>query len=175
LEITVLDKALILISAPVGFGKTTLLAEWIARASLPAAWLSLDDGDNDPARFLGYVIAALNMALAMPESRLCETTQAMLQSGRPIPIQSTLITFINELTDISGPFALILEDYQVITSPAVNEVLAFILERLPSHAHLIIASRVDPSIPLHRLRAAQRLFEIRTDHLRPAGMKPAYS
>jgi LuxR family maltose regulon positive regulatory protein len=161
-----LDKTLILVSAPAGFGKTTLLAEWVAQAGLPVAWLSLDAGDNDPNRFLGYVIAALNIALAGGERAICATAQSMLQSVQPLPIQTILVAFINDLTSISTPFALVLDDYQFITGPAVHEALTFILEHLPPHVHLVIASRVDPSIPLHRLRAAQRLLEIRTEDLR---------
>lgn len=160
------DKALILVSAPAGFGKTTLLAEWVAQAGLPVAWLSLDTGDNNPNRFLRYVIAALNIALADQEADICATAHAMLQSVQPLPIQTILVAFINDLTNVSDPFALVLDDYQFITGPEVNEALTFILEHLPSHVHLVIASRVDPAMPLHRLRAAQRLLEIRTENLR---------
>ncbi|HLO18527.1 MAG TPA: LuxR C-terminal-related transcriptional regulator [Anaerolineales bacterium] len=161
-----LDKTLILVSAPAGFGKTTLLAEWVAQAGLPVAWLSLDAGDNDPNRFLRYMIAALNVALANGETAICATAQSMLQSVQPLPIQTILVALINDLTSMPEPFALVLDDYQFITGPEVNEALTFILEHVPSHVHLVIASRVDPSLPLHRLRAAQRLLEIRTEDLR---------
>jgi LuxR family maltose regulon positive regulatory protein len=166
-----LDKALILVSAPAGFGKTTLLAEWANQAGLPVAWLSLGAGDNDPNRFLAYAIAALNTAFVDREKPVCSAAQAMLQSVQPLPFKSILVTFLNELMDISQPLALVLDDYQFITNPAVHEALTFILERLPLHVHLVIASRVDPSIPLHRLRAAQRLLEIRTDQLRFSGVE----
>jgi LuxR family transcriptional regulator, maltose regulon positive regulatory protein len=161
-----LDKALVLVSAPAGFGKSTLLAEWVSQAELPVAWLSLDAGDNDPNRFLRYVIAALDTALAKQAAEICVTAQDMLQSPQPIAIQTMLVALINDWTQIPKPFALVLDDYQVITNPEVHEALTFILEHLPAHVHLVIASRVDPSLPLHRLRAAQRLFEIRTDQLR---------
>jgi LuxR family maltose regulon positive regulatory protein len=161
-----LDKALILVSAPAGFGKTTLLAEWAAQASLPVAWLSLDAGDNDPNRFLRYVIAALETAFTEQRAATWVSAKDMLQSVQPLPIQTILVALINDLTDITEPFALVLDDYQFITGSAVNGALTFILERLPPQVHLVIASRVDPSIPLHRLRAAQRLLEIRTDDLR---------
>ncbi|HZD58204.1 MAG TPA: LuxR C-terminal-related transcriptional regulator [Anaerolineales bacterium] len=161
-----LDKSLILISTPAGFGKTTILAEWAAQADLRVAWLSLDGGDNDPNRFLRYVIAALNNAFAKTEAGICATAQAMLQSVQPLPLQTILVALINDLTDLSEPFALVLDDYQFITSPAVNETMTFILEHLPRQMHLVIASRVDPFLPLHRLRASQRLLEIRTDELR---------
>jgi LuxR family transcriptional regulator, maltose regulon positive regulatory protein len=164
-----LDKALVLVSAPAGFGKTTLLAEWTAGAPLPVAWLSLDPGDNDPNRFLNYVIAALQSALSEHTATLGSAAQSMLQSVQPFPVQTILVTLINELADYAEPFALILDDYQFITSPAVNDAMAFFLEHLPPNVHLVIASRVDPSLPLHRLRAAQRLLEIRTDDLRFRG------
>lgn len=164
-----LDKALILVSAPAGFGKTTVLAEWATQAGLPVAWLSLGAGENDLNRFLAYVIAALNTVFVDQERPVCSAAQAMLQSVQPLPLKSILVTFLNELTDISQPFALVLDDYQFITSPAVHEALTFILERIPPQMHLVIASRVDPSVPLHRLRAAQRLLEIRTDQLRFSG------
>jgi LuxR family maltose regulon positive regulatory protein len=134
-----MDKALILVSAPAGFGKTTLLAEWAAQAVLPVAWLSLDEGDNDPNRLLRYVIAALNNALANTEAAICATAQAILQSVQPLPIQTILVALINDLTDISEAFALVLDDYQFITSTAVNEVLTFILEHMPPQMHLVIA------------------------------------
>lgn len=161
-----LDKALILVSAPAGFGKTSLLAEWVTQAGLPVGWLSLDGGDNDPNRFLRYVIAALNNVLSITEAAPCANAQAMLQSVQPLPIQTILVALINDLTDIPSPFALVLDDYQFITSPAIHEALTFILEHLPPHVHLILSSRVDPSLPLHRLRGRQQLIELRTEDLR---------
>ena len=158
------DKALILVSAPAGFGKTTLLAEWAARASMPVAWLSLDAGDNDPHRFLAYAIAALNTAVK--GSSICTAAQEMLGSIQAIPIQTILFTFINELTEISQPLALVLDDYQFITSAGVNEAVTAILERIPPNLHLMISTRVDPSLPLHRLRARQQMVEIRSEDLR---------
>jgi LuxR family maltose regulon positive regulatory protein len=139
-----LDKALILVLAPAGFGKSTLLADWAAQAELPVAWLSLDAGENNPNRFLRYIIAASNIALAKQEGIVCETSQAMLQSVQPIPVQAILISFVNDLIDIPELFSLVLDDYQFITSPAVNEALTFILEHLPPQVHLVIATRVDP-------------------------------
>ncbi len=163
------DKALILVSAPAGFGKTTLLAEWSAQASLPVAWLSLDAGDNDPYRFLRYALGALEAAFAAQKVAICVSTRDMLKSVQTLPIRNILVALINDLTDIPEPFFLVLDDYQFITSSAVNEAMTFILESLPPQAHLIVASRVDPSFPLHRLRAAQRLLEIRMDDLRFSG------
>ncbi len=159
-------KALILVSAPAGFGKTTLLAEWSAQAGWPVAWLSLGPEDNDPARFLRYVIAALDTALAGEQGSPCITSRAMLRSIQPLPLQAILVSFINELANVPQPFSLVLDDYQFITSSAVDQALSFILERIPPQAHLVVASRADPSFPLHRLRAAERLLELRTEDLR---------
>ena len=161
-----LDKALILVSAPAGFGKTTLLADWVAQADPQVAWLSVDAGDNDLNRFLNYVVAALHNTLSEQSTDICATTLAMLQSVQPLPTQTILITFINELTNISEPLALVLDDYQFITSSTVNEAMSYILEHLPPQIHLLIASRVDPSLPLHRLRASGRMLEFRTEELR---------
>ncbi|MGE5251501.1 MAG: LuxR C-terminal-related transcriptional regulator [Bacteroidota bacterium] len=160
------EQALVLICAPAGFGKTTLLAEWAAQAAVPVAWLSLDSEDNDPSRFLRYVVAALNTALAGNGISIGAASGAMLKSIQPLPVQAALVALINELVDLTEPLALVLDDYQFITDPGVHEGLAFLLEHLPAHTHLLIASRVDPDIPLHRLRAAQRLREMRTEDLR---------
>ncbi len=167
------DKELILVSAPAGFGKTTLLAEWAAQANLIVAWLSLDNEDNDPYRFLRYVIAALDSALTSTKANSVATAQAMLQSVQPLPIQTILVALINDLTEVVKPFALVLDDYQFITSPAIDEALTFILRHLPHHMRLVIASRVDPNLPLHLLRAAQHLLEIRTEDLRFTGNETA--
>ena len=159
-----LDTSLVLVSAPAGFGKTTLLAEWAAQAGMPVAWLSLDAGDNDPRRFLAYVIAALNRPFK--DAPVCTAARAMLESFQSPPFQTILFTFINDLTEISQPLALVLDDYQFITSQGVNEVLTAMLEHIPADLHLVISTRLDPSLPLHRLRARQQMIEVRADDLR---------
>lgn len=161
-----LDKALILVSAPAGFGKTTLLAEWAGQVGMPVAWLSMGPEENDPARFLRYLISALIRALRGDGTSICASSRAMLQSIQPVPLRTILVTFMNELADLSRSFALVLDDYQFINEPVVHQALTFILEHLPPDAHLVLATRVDPAIPFHRLRAAQRLLEIRTEDLR---------
>jgi LuxR family maltose regulon positive regulatory protein len=161
-----LDRALVLISAPAGFGKTSLLVEWTAQAQMPVAWLSLDAGDNDLHRFLNYVTAALNGAFPARDEPVCTVTQEMLQSIQPLPLQTLRITLINELAEIGESLVLVLDDYQFITSSEVNQSVAFLLEHIPSNLHLIIATRVDPNLPLHRLRVRGQLAELRAADLR---------
>ena len=154
-----LDRALTLISAPVGFGKTTLLGEWLARkaAAVPTAWLSLDEDDNDPVRFLTYVVAALN---GVSES-VGSAALAMLQVPHSPPIRVILTSLLNDLAGTPDDLILVLDDYHAITSPAVHDAIAFLLVNLPSHIHLVIATRSDPPLPLSRLRARDQLVELR--------------
>ena len=164
-----------LISAPAGFGKTTLLSEWIAAHTpsprLPrkgvgvrAAWLSLDQGDNDPARFLMYLVSALRtVAENFGEGILAGLQAAQLQ---PPPVESILTDLLNEITAIPYPFFLILDDYHVIDARPVDHILNFLLEHLPPQMHLVIATREDPDLPLARLRALGQLNELRAADLR---------
>jgi LuxR family maltose regulon positive regulatory protein len=161
-----LDKALVLVSAPAGFGKTSLLVEWTSQAQLPVAWLSLDAVDNDPHRFLNYVTATLNGVFPARDVPVCAATQEMLQSIQPLPLQTLMITLINELADMGESLAFVLDDYQFITGSEVNQGVAFLLEHMPANLHLIIATRVDPNLPLHRLRVRGQLVELRAADLR---------
>ena len=113
-------RKLTLISAPAGFGKTTLVSEWVAGCGRPVAWLSLDEGDNDPARFLTYLVAALQTIAA----NIGEGVLAMLQSPQPPPIESILTALLNEITTIPDHFILVLDDYHVIDSKPVDEALS---------------------------------------------------
>src|SRR5918998_4110608 len=151
-----------LISAPAGFGKTTLLSEWIARCEKPAAWLSLDYGDNDPTRFLAYLVAALQTIAP----NIGEGVLGVLQSPQPPPIESILTALLNEIDTVPDDFVLVLDDYHVIEGSAVEEALSFVLEHLPPRMHLVIATREDPHLPLARLRARGQLCEVRADDLR---------
>ena len=153
---------LTLISAPAGFGKTTLVSEWLAGCQRPVAWLSLDEGDNDPTRFLTYLVAALQTIMA----NIGEGVLAVLQSPQPPPIESILIALLNEITTVPDNFVLVLDDYHVIDSKPVDNVLTFLLEHLPPQMHLVIASREDPHLPLARLRACGQLTELRASDLR---------
>lgn len=157
-----LHRKLTLISAPAGFGKTTLVSEWVQGIERPVAWLSLDEGENDPTRFLTYLVAALRtIAPAVGEGAL-----GALQSPQPPPPASILTALLNDLTTISEPFVLVLDDYHVFDAKPVDQALAFLIDHLPPHIHLVIATREDPHLPLARLRARAQLTELRATHLR---------
>ena len=153
---------LTLISAPAGFGKTTLVSGWIASCERPAAWLSLDRGDNDPARFISYLIKAIQTI----QAGIGDGLSAALQSPQPLQIENILTTFLNEISDIPNHFLLILDDYHLIDSQLVDQSLAFIIEHQPPQMHLVITTREDPSLPLSRLRARGQLTEVRALDLR---------
>ncbi|MBI5932507.1 MAG: helix-turn-helix transcriptional regulator [Chloroflexi bacterium] len=150
-----------LISASAGFGKTTLVSEWISGCGKPVVWLSLDEGDNDPVRFITYLIAALQIIKAGLGDGVLQTLQSHQQSQ----IEMTLTALLNEISAIPDSFLLILDDYHVIDSKPVDEVLAFLVERLPPQMHLVIATREDPSLPLARLRVRGQLTELRAADL----------
>jgi LuxR family maltose regulon positive regulatory protein len=151
-----------LISAPAGFGKTTLVSEWVAVCERPVAWLSLDEGDNDPTSFLAYLVAALQTIAA----NIGKGVLAILQSPQPPPIESILTALLNEITTISHNFVLVLDDYHVIDSKPVDQALTFLVEHQPPQMHLVIATREDPPLPLARLRVRGQLTELRAADLR---------
>jgi LuxR family transcriptional regulator, maltose regulon positive regulatory protein len=153
---------LTLISASAGFGKTTLVIEWVARCERPVAWLSLDEGDNDVTRFLTYFVTALQtIAPNMGAGVL-----SILQAPQPPPIESLLTTLINEIITIPDNFIFVLDDYHIIDSKPVDNALTFLLEHLPPQMHLVIATREDPPLPLARLRVRGQLTELRAADLR---------
>jgi LuxR family transcriptional regulator, maltose regulon positive regulatory protein len=154
-----------LISASAGFGKTTLLAEWLASAETshgPAAWVALDRGDNEPTLFWAYVIAALQTVQAEVGTRAL----SLLHSPQPLPIETLLGTLLNEIGAISHQFVLVLDDYHLIDAQPIHQGMAFLLDHLPPRMHLVIASRADPPLPLSRLRARGELAELRATDLR---------
>ena len=157
-----LDNKLILISAPAGFGKTTLLSEWVASCSLPVAWLSLDEGDSDPSRFIAYLVASLQTLAPNIGARVL----AVLQSPQLPPLEQILTALLNETTTTLEDFVLILDDYHVVDSKAVDQTLTFLLEHLPPQMRLVIATREDPQLPLARLRGRSQLTELRVTDLR---------
>jgi ATP/maltotriose-dependent transcriptional regulator MalT len=157
-----LHRRLTLISAPAGFGKTTLVSEWLAGCEQPAAWLSLDEGDNDPKRFLAYLVAALQTIAP----NIGEGVLGVLRSPQPPPAESILAALLNEITTIEEDFVLVLDDYHVIDAREVDDALAYLLEHLPPLMHLVIATREDPHLPLARLRARGQLSELRAADLR---------
>src|SRR5712691_3902414 len=179
--LSVLDESgsapLTLLSASAGFGKTTLLSAWAVTisqrradnrtsvAAIPcgrpgAAWLSLDTQDNDPTRFWTYAIAALRHS----GIQVGEAALGMLQSSSPLA--DTLTSLINELAAQPSEIMLILDDYHLIRERAIHDSLQFLLNHLPSNVHLILASRVEPALPLARLRAKGQVVEIREQDLR---------
>jgi LuxR family maltose regulon positive regulatory protein len=160
-------RKLILISAPPGFGKTSLLVEWHAAAKFPLGWLSLDDGDNEPLRFWSYFVAALQRI--QPE--IGKATLAALQSVATTSpsIEIILTELLNELAvlPVDQSFGLVLDDYHVISNPTIHQGLTFLLDHLPPQLHLFITSRADPlALPLARLRVRGALLEVRAAQLR---------
>ena len=170
-----LNRKLTLISAPAGFGKTTLVSEWVAQLrSRPAyesqnnyrvAWLSLDEGDNDLVRFLAYFIAALNRLEGI-EAAVGEDVLPMLHASQPLPTEALLTSLVNDIAAIPDSVILVLDDYHTIESSPVNRALTFLLDRPPPQMHLVIATREDPPFSLVRLRARGQLTELRAADLR---------
>ncbi|HSR33946.1 MAG TPA: LuxR family transcriptional regulator, partial [Anaerolineae bacterium] len=162
------SRKLSLVSAPAGFGKTTLVSEWVTGCSQPAAWLSLDEDDSDPTRFLAYLIAALRTIGPRQESigLIGKGVLRALQSPQPPPAEAVLTSLINEIAAFPDSIILVLDDHHTVESPPVDHALAFMLERLPPQMHLGIASREDPHLPLARLRARGQLTELRATDLR---------
>jgi LuxR family maltose regulon positive regulatory protein len=156
------EKALTLISAPAGFGKTTLLAGWIAQTDLQVAWLSLDKGDNDPYRFLSYFIAALESI----QEGIGNEAHQIMQSLQLAPPHIILASLINNLGKLAEPYVLVMDDYQFITEHDVHEMMTYLLDHTPSNLHLIISTRSDPPLQLGRLRANEQMLELRTQDLR---------
>ena len=157
-----LRRKLTLISAPAGFGKTTLVSQWVSNCARAVTWLSLDEEDNDLQRLLSYLIAALQTISA----NMGESILAALQSPQPPETKSILTRLINEITALPDPFILVLDDYHLIDTTAIDSALTFLLEHLPPQAHLALATREDPALPLARLRVQGQLSELRVKDLR---------
>ena len=157
-----IDRDLTLVVAPVGYGKTTLLAMWAAQTTVPVCWLTLSEQDGDLSVFVGYLLAAI-------QSRFpgaCPQTQSLLESGRTPEIDRLATLLINEIDDLPQRFVLVLDDYHLIQASPVHQLLDSILRHPPLQMHLLIASRADPPLALTKLRAAQRLHELRVRDLR---------
>lgn len=158
-------RALTLVCAPAGFGKTTLVVAWLESAErlpMPVAWLSLDESDNDPVRFLAYLIAAWQTVIP----GLGRSAQAALGESPATRLRMACAILINELAEQPGELALVLDDLHAIGADAVHEALAFLVEQAPPNLHWILTSRVEPPLPLHRLRARDQVVEIRAEDLR---------
>ena len=156
------QRKLTLVSAPAGYGKTTMISSWLHETKIPSAWLSLDEGDNDPIRFFQYFIAALQKIIPDIGADL----PGMLQSAQPPSFDVLINLLINETTRQAAPFAIVLDDFHVISSQPVLDMVTFLLEHMPPHMHLVLLSRVDPPFPLSRLRVRNQLVDIRADQLR---------
>ncbi len=157
---TGLEHRLTLVSAPAGFGKTTLLSAWAAQCTLPTAWLTVDEDDNDPACFQRYLMAAAKQVGIQSRSEKADETA--IRPGMEV----WLADFINQAAGNRQDFLLVLDDMHLLTSQPVHAALAFLLEHLPDNLHLVLASRADPPLPLARLRARGQLAEIRLADLR---------
>lgn len=156
------DRKLTLVSASAGFGKTTLVSAWLADCERPAAWLSLDDKDNEPTRFLSYLVAALQSIAP----RLGEGVLGVLSLPQTPPAEAILTSVLRDIAELPLSFALVLDDYHVVKDETIHQAIAFLLERLPRNMRLVIATREDPPLPLARLRVRNDLTEIRGDDLR---------
>jgi LuxR family maltose regulon positive regulatory protein len=155
---------LTLVSAPAGYGKTTLLSEWALHCEplMRVAWVSLDEGDNDPVRFWAHVVAALQAVRA----DIAEIAYATFQSPHSPPIESALAGLLNQIADVPDPSVLVLDDYHVVSAPAIHDALSFLLENLPPQVHLVISTRADPPLPIPRLRGRGQLTELYQSDLR---------
>ena len=156
------DYKLTLISAPTGFGKSTLISEWASNSTYPFAWISLEEKDNDLIRFLSYFIAALQTI----KKDICQGILEMFHSVEAIGFDSLLTAIINEIEAVSTSFVLVLDDYHLIDNPEINNILGFLLNHLPSNMHLVVITREEPLLPLATLRSKNQLTEIRTLDLR---------
>jgi LuxR family maltose regulon positive regulatory protein len=157
-----LHRKLTLVSAPAGFGKTTLVTVWLSGVDRSPTWLSLDEGDNDPARFFAYLVAALQRI----DTGIGQAAQAMLQAPQSPPPESLLTALINDIAATPHPFVLVLDDYHLIHTLPIHQQIAFLLEHQPPQIHLVIATREDPPLPLSRLRARGQTVEIRQADLK---------
>jgi LuxR family maltose regulon positive regulatory protein len=154
-------RRLTLVSAPAGFGKTTLVAQWLAALERPVAWLSLDEAEDDRAHFLEYLVASLQRV----EPAIGRAVVEALRSPQAAAPRALLTTLLNDMA-AAGPLVLVLDDYHTIASVEVHEVVRVLLERLPSSAHLVVTTREDPPLPLALLRARGQLTEVRERDLR---------
>jgi LuxR family maltose regulon positive regulatory protein len=154
--------SLLLLSGPAGFGKTTLLSEFVAQLKHPVAWVSLDEGDNDPIRFWTYLISGCQLI----REGVGQTALGLLRTPQPLSDETIPTILINDLAQLEGSLVLVLDDFQAIQNPAIHTAVAFLLDHLPAGLHLALSTRVDPPFPLARLRARNQLVEIRAQDLR---------
>lgn len=157
----VLESKLILISAPAGFGKTTLISEWINKNDIPTAWFSLNKGDNDPVDFLSYIILAIQGI----KKEFGQSALELLKSPNPPNTKSIINLLINDVLEIRKDFLLVFDDFHIINNSNVIELVAYLLENIPNNIHLVILTRSDPALPFARLRSQNQLVELRSSDL----------
>ncbi|MDP2815182.1 MAG: AAA family ATPase, partial [Rectinemataceae bacterium] len=156
------SRKLTLVSAPPGFGKTSLVSEWLAALPVGTAWLSLDEKDNDPARFLTYLVSAFQTA----EPGLGAWVLGALQVPQPPSLETLLTRLVNDLADSGKKLILVLDDYHTINSPSVDGILVFLIDNLPARVHVVLVTREDPGLPLARYRARGQMKELRARDLK---------
>ncbi|MEO8608621.1 MAG: LuxR C-terminal-related transcriptional regulator [Chloroflexota bacterium] len=157
-----LERKLTLIAAAAGFGKTTLVAQWCSKIQDDVCWLSLDSDDNDPTRFLSYLIAALQTR----RPHIAEALLAALQSPQPPPLDHALPVLLNQIAPSQAALVLVLDDYHVIENRVIHTALTFLLDHLPPQVHILLLTRTDPPLQLAGLRAKHDLLELRAAELR---------
>lgn len=157
-----LYRKLTVISAPAGFGKTTLVSEWVANCGRPVAWLSLDESDSDAIRFLNYLVGTMQTV----NEHIGQAVQDALKSTQHPDIDALLIPLMNDIATTSTPFLLVLDDYHLVDSSIIDNALAFLLNQLPPQLHMVIITREDPQLPLARMRVRDELTELRVAELR---------
>jgi len=157
-----LDKALILVSAPAGYGKTTLISSWLREANIPSAWISLDEDDNDPFHFLQYLVTALHKLVPTIQEDLLAAFRGM----QPTPPETLMNLLINEVAGHEASLVLVLDDFHTIQAQPILDMLFFFIEHMPPSLHLVLLSRTDPPLPLSRLRSRGQMVEIRAGQLR---------
>ncbi|MBI4675623.1 MAG: hypothetical protein HY741_28600 [Chloroflexi bacterium] len=157
-----LNRPLILLSAPAGFGKSTALAQWLTQTPLPSAWISLDESDNDLFVFLTYLTAAIQ---GIFPGTLAQSAQLRRALQRP-PLAHLASCLINELAELPSDFVLVLDDYHAVHEPAIHDLLTELIEYAPRNTHLVLAARTDPPLALPKLRARRELLELRAADLR---------
>ncbi len=157
-----LSSRITLVSAPAGFGKTTLLSKWVEQLEIPVSWVTLDEGDNDLVRFLSYFSSAL-MAI---ESTVGDDALALLQSPQQYSVDAVLTYLINDVAEYSSPLVVVFDDYHHIVEDEVQEAVQFVIENIPQHMHMVLSGRADPPWPLARFRSRGWLAELRAPDLR---------
>lgn len=156
-----LSRKLILVSAPAGFGKTTVVSDWINQNKIPAAWFSLDNGDNDPVEFLSYIISGIQTV----HKAFGQSALKLLNSPNKPSDESIVSLLINEILTIKQNFLLVLDDFHLVEGGGIIKLVSYLLEHLPGNIHIVILTRSDPTIPIARLRSQHQLVELRSSDL----------